>query len=92
LLHNVFQHTEDTTPMYVSLRPVSGGGAVLVVADDGPGFPDEAVERRGTSTAGSSGLGLDIVRRTAEASGGRVRLGRSRGGGALIEVTLGLPG
>jgi signal transduction histidine kinase len=92
LLHNVFQHTDDATAMYVSLRPAAGGGAVLVVADDGPGFPDERVETRGTSTAGSSGLGLDIVRRTAEASGGRVRLARSAAGGAFVEVTLGRPG
>ncbi|MDX6257346.1 MAG: hypothetical protein QOJ11_3680 [Frankiales bacterium] len=92
LLHNVFQHTADTTPMAVSLRPVLTGGAVLVVTDDGDGWPDHPVERRGTSTAGSSGLGLDIVRRTAEASGGGVRLGRSAGGGAAVEVTLGGPG
>jgi signal transduction histidine kinase len=92
LLHNVFQHTEDTTAMYVSLRKAPAGGAVLVVADDGLGFPDDRVETRGRSSAGSSGLGLDIVRRTAEASGGHVRLATSRGGGAFIEVTLGSPG
>jgi signal transduction histidine kinase len=92
LLHNVFQHTADTTPMAVSLLPVSTGGAVLVVTDNGDGLPDQPVERRGTSTAGSSGLGLDIVRRTAEASGGSVRLGRSAAGGAAVEVRLGGPG
>ncbi|MDX6202736.1 MAG: hypothetical protein QOJ83_2236 [Frankiales bacterium] len=92
LLHNVFQHTADTTPMAVSLLPVSTGGAVLVVTDNGDGLPDQPVERRGTSTAGSSGLGLDIVRRTAEASGGGVRLGRSAAGGAAVEVRLGGPG
>ena len=91
LLQNVFQHTDEDVPMRVTLRAVAGGGAVLVVSDDGPGFPDAPVHRRGTSTAGSSGLGLDIVRRTAVASGGRVVLTSSARGGAQVEVVLGGP-
>ena len=47
---------------------------------------------RGNSGAGSTGLGLDIVRRTAEASGGTMRLGRPTGGGAAIVVEFGAPG
>ena len=89
LLHNVFQHTDDSTPMSVALHRDPEGNAVLVVSDSGSGFPDHPVDVRGHSTAGSSGLGLDIVRRTAEASGGRVRLGRSRAGGAEVTVVLG---
>jgi signal transduction histidine kinase len=62
----------------------------LVVEDDGPGFPDGAAAvGRGTSYGGSTGLGLDIVRRTAEASGGRVELGTGPAGGARVTVVLG---
>jgi signal transduction histidine kinase len=89
LLHNVFQHTDDGTPMWVSLSRDPEGNAVLVVSDAGAGLPDHPVDVRGHSTAGSSGLGLDIVRRTAEASGGRLRLGRSPTGGAEVTVVLG---
>lgn len=90
VLGNVFAHTPEGTAFQVSLRPGSSGGAVLVVADDGPGILDGAkVLDRGTSGAGSTGLGLDIVRRTAEASGGRVSIGRSRSGGAQVTVELG---
>lgn len=90
VLGNVFAHTPEGTAFQVSLRPGSSGGAVLVVADDGPGILDGAkVLDRGTSGAGSTGLGLDIVRRTAEASGGRVSIGRSRSSGAQVTVELG---
>ena len=75
LLGNVFAHTPNGTPFAVRLtgRP---GGVTLVVADSGPGLPGPATGalRRGSSGSGSSGLGLDIVRRAAERTGGEVRL------------------
>ncbi|MGE0298595.1 sensor histidine kinase [Pseudonocardia sp.] len=82
LLGNVFAHTPDGTPFSVTLR---GGGTVeLVVADDGPGLPDPAAADRGASRAGSTGLGLDIARRAAEAAGGALLLdsaGQAAGSG-----------
>ena len=62
-----------------------------MVEDDGPGLPPGALER-GVSGSGSSGLGLDIVRRTAEATGGGVALARAHGGGARITMMLGAAG
>jgi signal transduction histidine kinase len=56
-----------------------------VVADTGPGLPETALER-GSSGAGSTGLGLDIARRTAEGAGGVFRIGRSAAGGARIAM------
>jgi signal transduction histidine kinase len=49
------------------------------------------VVERGRSGAGSTGLGMDIARRTAQASGGALRLGRSPAGGAAVTVELGAP-
>lgn len=92
LLTNVFAHTPDGSAVAVSTSARAEGGGVLVVEDAGPGIPDEAMVARGTSGSGSSGLGLDIVRRSAERSGGSLRLGRSALGGARVEVTLGPPG
>jgi len=51
LLDNVFTHAPDTAAIRVDVGPRLGGGPVLTVADDGPGFSAAAVER-GSSAAG----------------------------------------
>ena len=87
LLGNVLAHTPEGTDFRVSARSSArAAGAperlrrawLLVLDDDGPGFPAEGVIERGSSGAGSTGLGLDIVRRTAEHTGGSMRLRASR--------------
>ncbi len=88
LIGNVLAHTPDETAFRVELL-VSTSGAVLVVEDDGPGFPAGPVHRRGHSGAGSTGLGLDIVRRTAERAHGGMTTGTSANGGARVEVAFG---
>ncbi len=90
LLGNVFAHTPDGTAFAVQLGPRPGGGARLLVADAGPGLRGGAdVLRRGASGGGSTGLGLDIARRTAEQAGGGLTLGRSARGGLAVTVDLG---
>jgi signal transduction histidine kinase len=89
LLGNVFAHTPDGAGLAIRLSRRAGGGAWLVVADDGPGFPDADLTERGRSSAGSTGLGLDIARRIAEASGGTLTVGRSASGGGSVTVGLG---
>jgi signal transduction histidine kinase len=91
LIGNVFRHTAEGTGFAVTLAARPGGGGRLTVADDGRGLPDEPVHERGASGGGSTGLGLDIVRRAAESSGGQMWLGRSPTGGAAITVELGPP-
>ncbi len=99
LLGNVFAHTPPGTSLAVRLFGVpgvphsAGAGARLVVSDDGAGFGDPGTDptQRGESSAASTGLGLDIVRRTADASGGYVTTGASRSGGAEVTVVLGAP-
>lgn len=89
LLGNVFAHTPEGTGFTVTVEPAGNGLTRLVVEDEAPGLPDDALLERGASGAGSTGLGLDIVRRTAEASGGRLVLSSSELGGARIAVELG---
>lgn len=89
LLGNVFAHTPQGTGFGIGLRPRPGGGAVLSVQDDGPGFAQPDPVRRGASGGGSTGLGLDIARQTAEASGGTLRI--ERGPGGLVVIELGPP-
>jgi signal transduction histidine kinase len=91
LLGNVFTHTPEGAGFAVQLYGQEQGGAALVVTDAGPGLPLRLVPARGRSLAGSTGLGLDIVQRAAEESGGRLLLDRAPGGGAMITVEFGPP-
>jgi signal transduction histidine kinase len=89
LIGNVFAHTPDGTRLDVDVRPRDGGGAVVIIRDEGPGMPAGAVER-GRSGADSTGLGLDIARRTAEAAGGDLQISSSPAG-TTVTVDLGPP-
>jgi signal transduction histidine kinase len=91
LLENVFTHTPEGAGLAVRLSHRAGGGAWLVVADDGPGFPPGGPLRRGVSGGGSTGLGLDIARRVAEESGGALTIGRSASGGGCVTLGFGPP-
>jgi len=88
LLGNVVAHTPEAVRVAVGVVPV-GDGWELRVDDAGPGFADLAVAERGSSGAGSTGLGLDIARRTAEKAGGAMRLERSPDGGARVVLAFG---
>lgn len=94
LLGNVFRHTPEGTAFSVDVH--NGEDAVIVlVSDAGPGIADpRAALVRGNSGAreGSTGLGLDIVRRVAESTGGDVRIGRSVLGGTEVRIWIGRDG
>ncbi len=89
LVDNVFAHTPEGCAVHVAVEDVPGRGVAVVVEDAGPGLPSTGLVERGASGGGSSGLGLDIARRAAEASGGTLALGRSALGGARVRVLLG---
>ena len=88
LLANGRTHTPPGTTVTVGLAP-DNGQAVLTVADDGPGIPDELApevfERfaRGDSSrsraAGSTGLGLAIVAAVVQAHHGSVHVDTAPG-------------
>jgi signal transduction histidine kinase len=92
LLGNVFLHTPATAACHVSVHRGSGWAAVTV-EDAGPGFRDpEVAVSRGASDADSTGLGLDIARRLATGTGGRLTIDRGELGGARVVLTLGVAG
>ncbi|MFJ9825929.1 sensor histidine kinase [Streptomyces sp. NPDC101160] len=94
LLGNVFRHTPEGTAFSVDLH--NGDDAVIIlVSDAGPGIPDPAAalaRGAGSGRDGSTGLGLDIVRRMAESTGGDVRIGHSVLGGTEVRIWIGLDG
>ncbi len=76
-----------------------GDLAVVTVADDGPGLPDDELEtafepfhrgeRSRSRQTGGTGLGLTVARQAARAAGGDVSLSNRAGGG--LEARLVLP-
>jgi signal transduction histidine kinase len=89
LIENVFAHTEDGAAFAVAVGIRSDGGVRVTVGDAGAGIPGSGLDRRGRSSSGSTGLGLDIARRCVETVGGTFGLGASPMGG--VEVRLDFP-
>jgi signal transduction histidine kinase len=88
VLGNVFRYTPQGTAFEVGISRRDGWVAVRV-DDAGPGIPDpEKALRRGESDQGSTGLGLDIARRAAQATGGSVSIDRAALGGASVVMLL----
>lgn len=89
-LGNVFAHTPEGTAFTVRLERLPTGGAAIEILDEGPGLPNYDVLQRGQSGGGSTGLGLDIIRRTAAQSGGEVAIGPGPTGiGTRVRMVLG---
>jgi len=81
LLDNAFRHTPDGTPVRLV---VTTEGRVWV-EDAGPGMAPAA---RADRAPGTTGLGLDIARRTAEAAGGTLTVESSELGGARVVLAI----
>ncbi|MEW1860107.1 HAMP domain-containing sensor histidine kinase [Streptomyces sp. NPDC088194] len=90
MLGNVFRHTPEGTAFAVDVHEFDGA-VILLVSDAGPGVADPAAALRrghGDGGPGSTGLGLDIVRRVAESTGGDLAIGRSVLGGTELRIRL----
>jgi two-component system sensor histidine kinase KdpD len=99
VLVNLFLNAALYTPSGTTVQinaAIEGREIALTVADNGPGFPPEALPhlfdkfyRAPGAAAGGSGLGLSIVKGFVDAHGGTVSAQNRPGGGA--EFTIRLP-
>lgn len=87
VIGNVFSHTEEGVAYTISCK-VEERRTRITVDDAGSGFAAADIER-GRSGGGSTGLGLDIARRTAQATGGSLTTGPSPLGGARVTIEFG---
>ncbi len=97
LLDNARTHTPAGTPVTIRLA-VEGEGAVLDVADRGPGMSDEDAARvfqrfyRGDPSrsreSGGTGLGLSIAAAIVRAHGGTIGVSAAPGEGATFRIRL----
>ena len=97
LLTNAFEALEGVRPATIELgtsRAEFEGVpcVVLTVADNGPGFQDDLLDRifdpYVTSKPRGTGLGLAIVKKIIDDHGGRIEAQNRPGGGALVRVML----
>ena len=90
LIDNVFGHTPDGTAFTVAVRPQPDGTVQVVVEDEGAGLVEPSLAERGRSGAGSTGIGLDVARRTARGGGGDVAVEARPGrAGTRVVMTFG---
>ncbi|NLU68024.1 HAMP domain-containing sensor histidine kinase [Streptomyces sp. HNM0574] len=93
-----FSHRQGTVDVSLSADPGAEGEGVVRVRDHGPGVAEDELPHvfdrfwRSPSARSlpGSGLGLSIVARTVQQTGGTVRLGAAEGGGT--EAVMRLPG
>ncbi|MFI6014362.1 ATP-binding protein [Streptomyces sp. NPDC051243] len=97
LIENAVRHGDGTVTIDItataSPREDEDTGTSVTVSDEGPGIPEESMNRVFTrfwrgSKRGGTGLGLYIVKGIVEAHGGAIEVGRAPGGGAQFRFTL----
>ena len=85
--------TPSASPREGEDGPVANTATSVTVSDEGPGIPEESMNRVFTrfwrgSKRGGTGLGLYIVKGIVEAHGGTITVGRAPSGGAEFRFTL----
>ncbi len=97
IIHNLLRNAEDALEGHemghIALTTaVQGRQAQLLVADNGPGFPNELLPRifepYVTTKARGTGLGLPIVKKIVDEHHGHIEISNAPEGGARIDIRL----
>lgn len=97
IIHNLLRNAEDAqvdteNPSIRLVTRHTDDTAEFVVADAGPGFPDELMARvfepYVTTKAGGTGLGLAIVKKIVDEHQGRIGINNRASGGAEVSIRL----
>ena len=98
VVYNLILNSCQYTPPGSTIRFESsfqGGFLIIVVEDNGPGFPPESLKRVfnkffrvDNSRAGGLGLGLSIVKGLVEAHNGTVNVENKQSGGARFTINI----
>jgi two-component system phosphate regulon sensor histidine kinase PhoR len=98
LVSNAIAYSPDRSTIRVDAAPAADRRVDVVVADEGPGIPEEAlsrvferfyrVDKSRARDPGGTGLGLAIVKHLVELHGGSVRAENGPNGGARFTITI----
>ena len=94
ILANLVENAHQASPFDAAIElsafrhPLDPERVRLEVADRGPGLRPESEAAKEASDTPRRGLGLEIARSLAGASGGQVTLANRAGGGAIARIDL----
>jgi len=98
LVSNAIAYAPERSTIRIDARPAPDRRVEIVIADEGPGIPEEAlsrvferfyrVDKSRARDPGGTGLGLAIVKHLVELHGGSVRAENGPVGGARFTITI----